>query len=223
MLTTIEDKMEEVDSTTPIEKGNNNLKEKTTTTTTEEDQNKEFSYTYEQDPGFKTLMTNFDNSVLIESFQNQYLHFDSEKILNVNPTFFYNDEIFNPENYEITSKELFEKLVKNRTAFMNILLIDLSVYSNFSICGAQVFPNLKQTCIKLKDVTDFIEIKKELYNACYLVFEDQWDRKDNSTIIIFDDDGKSQYARAFTEICIEGQWGCEVKKKKNDIKKYNNK
>lgn len=210
MLTTIEDKMEEVDSTTSIEKGNNNLKEKTTTTTTEEDQNKEFSYTYEQDPGFKTLMTNFDNSVLIESFQNQYLHFDSEKILNVNPTFFYNDEIFNPENYEITSKELFEKLVKNRTAFMNILLIDLSVYSNFSICGAQVFPNLKQTCIKLKDVTDFIEIKKELYNACYLVFEDQWDRKDNSTIIIFDDDGKSQYARAFTEICIEGQWGCEA-------------
>jgi len=209
MLTTIEDKMEEVDTTNPIEKGNdlkeNNLKE----ININNDQN-EFSYSYEQDPSLKSIMNNFDNSILIDSFQNQCLQFDTEKIMNVNPTFFYNDEIFNQSNYEITAKELFEKLVKDRIAFMNILLIDLSIYSNFSICGAQVFPNLKQTCIKLKDVTDFIEIKKELYNACYLVFEDQWDRKDNSTIVVFDDDGKSLFAKAFTEICIEGQWGCEA-------------
>jgi len=209
MLTTIEDKMEEVDTTNPIEKENdlkeNNLKE----ININNDQN-EFSYSYEQDPSLKSIMNNFDNSILIDSFQNQCLQFDTEKIMNVNPTFFYNDEIFNQSNYEITAKELFEKLVKDRIAFMNILLIDLSIYSNFSICGAQVFPNLKQTCIKLKDVTDFIEIKKELYNACYLVFEDQWDRKDNSTIVVFDDDGKSLFAKAFTEICIEGQWGCEA-------------
>lgn len=203
MLTTIEDKMEEVVSSSSVEK-ENNLK-----SNVNNDQD-EFTYSYEQDPSFKSLMNNFDNSILIDTFQNQCLQFDTEKIMNVNPTFFYNDEVFNQSNYEITSKELFEKLVKDRTSFMNILLIDLSIYSNFSICGAQVFPNLKQTCIKLKDVTDFIEIKKELYNACYLVFEDQWDRKDNSTIVVFDDDGKSYFAKAFTEICIEGQWGCEV-------------
>ncbi|ORX56463.1 hypothetical protein BCR36DRAFT_580767 [Piromyces finnis] len=175
-----------------------------------ENEKDEFTYSFEQDPNLKSLMTNFDNSILVDSFQNECLQFDTEKILNVNPAFFYNDDIFNSKNYEISSKELFEKLVKDRTAFMNVLLIDLSIYSNFSICGAQMFPNLKQACIKLKDVTDYIDIKKELYNACYLVFEDQWDRKDDSTIIIFDDDGKSQCARAFTEICIEAKWGCEA-------------
>jgi hypothetical protein len=200
----MEDKMEEVASTTPIEKEANNLKESISSNIEEE-----FTYSYEQDPSLRSLMNNFDNSILVDTFQNQCLQFDTEKLMNVNPSFFYSDEIFNSNNYEITSKELFEKLIKNRTAFMNILLIDLSVYSNFSICGAQVFPNLKQTCMKLKDVTDFVEIKKEFYNACFLVFEDQWDRKDNSTIIVFDDDGKSLFTKAFIEICIERQWGCE--------------
>jgi len=214
MLATIEDKMEEVASTTPTEK-ENNMKE-----VTNDNIEDDFTYSYEQDPSFKTLMNNFDNSILIDTFQNQCLQFDTEKIMNVSPSFFYNDDLFNQSDYEITSKELFEKLVEDRIAFMNILLIDLSIYSNFSICGAQIFPNLKQTCMKLRDVTDIIEIKKELYDACYLVFEDQWDRKDNSTIIVFDDDGKSLFTKAFTEICIEGQWGREVffflKKEKNE-------
>jgi protein-tyrosine phosphatase len=204
MLATIEDKMEEVASTTPTEK-ENNMKE-----VTNDNIEDDFTYSYEQDPSFKTLMNNFDNSILIDTFQNQCLQFDTEKIMNVSPSFFYNDDLFNQSDYEITSKELYEKLVEDRIAFMNILLIDLSIYSNFSICGAQIFPNLKQTCMKLRDVTDIIEIKKELYDACYLVFEDQWDRKDNSTIIVFDDDGKSLFTKAFTEICIEGQWGREA-------------
>jgi len=82
MLATIEDKMEEVASTTPTEK-ENSLKE-----TTNDNIEDDFTYSYEQDPSFKTLMNNFDNSILIDTFQNQCLQFDTEKIMNVNPSFF---------------------------------------------------------------------------------------------------------------------------------------